>query len=380
MKFDFGFYGHFMEGYKFNKTEKGFIQVQDKIQIYFGNAETTLHMYRKEFDKKIADQLIEKKHAVDRSEGEYQKYHDEATGSHHDRHLYAMHASGYDAIESNFAEADETIREHFRVMADHFNKSALVTFYALLESELRRLCAHLQTSFKIRVSLGRFEQSDYLQSIQEYLDLIIGFDTTELGRFVTKLKQLQYVRNKIMHNGAEFPLKPEEHLDNLVENSANSLYWEQLEDEQVKILRIRFGFLKPYYDLVSELFTQLFKLFNDRTQYVPLEKRVAYVFEFLASDLKATYRSHKAVKKGYQYIFQIKSEQVDNTFEFVCKISITEHSKDGVVFTPQLDEAPDHLDRLIDGLSNDISILKNVLAGYLVNGKAHQITFLLYPA
>src|SRR5665213_2178843 len=305
MKFDFGFSMYFLDGPDLSLPEKFFIQVQHKLQMYKKHTQTTIKLYQDEFKERMTDHKKAYQAAMAEANEIYKRRYEEIEGNEQDKHDYAMHELSIGEIEYHFSNEEEALKNSFLEMADHFNKSALVTLYALMETELRRLCGHLQIYFKKRVTLERFEQADYFKSILEYLDQIIELDITDLQPYQTKLVPLQFLRNKVMHNGGEFQLPITDYLGELVKGSDDGLNLEEIPNEQLTVVRVRSKFVMPFYDLISEMFMELFRLLNEKENFLFLRDRLAYLFRFLAADTVVSYKENKAVKNGHVYTFLI---------------------------------------------------------------------------
>ncbi|QXU42846.1 hypothetical protein [Pedobacter sp. D749] len=378
MAFDFGFSLYFLDPPELTAVEQFFVQVQGKINIYRQHAETTIKLYHTEANEKLKAQKEEFKEAMKVADLVYEKVYLETGGSENDRDAYAMHESGIQEIEHHYATADEHLKTSFMGMADHYNKSSVVTLYALLETELRRLCGHLHSAFSLRFTVERFEKTDYLKSIIEYISLVADLDITIVEPKMNRLQELQFLRNKIMHNGAEFTLEANPWLEDLVNSSNGGLFWEEIPEEQLHVLRVRSKFIVPYYTIVSDFFFDLFSSLNLKLQFTILTNRISFLFGFLTRGAVASYISHRNVANGRQFIFLIKSPEGDNGFTFNCKITVTTANVDQVVITNQLDVI-DKMERWVEQMNENPAVLRRAIVGYLNPNKAHKIEIMLYP-
>jgi len=378
MAFDFGFSLYFLDPPELTAVEQFFVQVQGKINIYRQHAETTIKLYQTEANEKLKAQKEEFKGAMEAADLVYEKVYLETGGSEDDRHAYAIHESGIQEIEHHYATADENLKTSFMEMADHYNKSSVVTLYALLETELRRLCGHLHSTFGLRFTVERFEKTDYLKSIMEYISLVADLDITIVEPKMNRLQELQFLRNRIMHNGAEFTLEANPWLEDLVNSTNGGLFWEQIPEEQLRVLRVRSKFIVPYYTIVSDFFFYLFSSLNLKLQFTILTNRISFLFGFLTRGAVVSYISHRDVANGTQFIFLIKSPEGDNVFTFNCKITITTASVDQVVITNQLDVI-DKMERWVEQINENPAVLRQAIVGYLNPSKSHKIDIMLYP-
>ncbi|RWU10662.1 hypothetical protein [Pedobacter chitinilyticus] len=378
MDFDFGFSLYFLDPPKLEPLERFFVQVQGKISIYKKHAETTIGLYHTEATDKLKDLKAEHKKVADEANVAYKKHFDEIDGSEDDKHAWALHASGAAEIDHHYASADEDMKADFTEMADHFNKSSLVTLYALLETELRRLCGHLHNSFKLKFTVERFEKTDYLKSMMEYISLVAEIDIASTESKINKLQELQYLRNRIMHNGAEFSLEKNEWLDDLVKNSDGGLFWENVDEEQIRILRIRSKFISPYYSIISNFFFELFKSLNVKLGFNLLSERMSFLFGFLSKEINVKYISQRDISNGKQFVFSIESNDLENLFKFNCKMSITASNPDQLIITNQLDEIK-NMERWIIQMQSNSAVFRQALVGFLPPNSTHKIDIMLYP-
>lgn len=287
-----------------------------------------------------------------------------------------MHESGLDELEYHLENEKESLRESFFEMADQFNKASLVTLYALLEGELRRLCARLQSHFNKKVTLDRFEKDDYLKSIIEYLDSIIEIDVQTVEPYITKIKELQFFRNKIMHNGGEFNMEKFEYLEDSVKKSDGLLKLEEFPDEDLRILRVRSGYLTPFYDLIEDLMLEIFTQIDKKTNYLFTTNRLKYLFQFLTQDVNVKFLEEKAVKNGHRFVFNVELKDVE--FNFHCKITIRATNKDEVLITNQLTNEVKNLQRLVDKLPESIDYVRELFNGFLKSNQPYSFEFMLY--
>lgn len=378
MAFDFGFSLYFLDPPQLTTLETFFIQVQGKIAMYKQHAETTIQLYQSEANGKLAIQRAEFKAAMEEANLIYKRVYDETGGSEDDKHGNAAHESGIQEIEHHYTTGEQDLKASFLEMADHYNKSSLVTLYALLETELRRLCGHLHSTFGLRFTVERFEKTDYLKSIMEYISLVADLDITPVEPKMNKLQELQFLRNRIMHNGAEFTMELNQKLDDLVAGSDGGLVLELIPEEQLRIMRVRSKFISPYYAIISDFFFDLFRSLNVKLGFSILADRISFLFGFITREAVATFVSQRDVANGKQFIFLIESNNFENLFSFHLKLTVTAANTDQVVITNQLDEI-DRMERLVEQLTENPAVLRQALTGYLYPNKTHKIEIMLYP-
>ncbi|MBG6233785.1 Asp-tRNA(Asn)/Glu-tRNA(Gln) amidotransferase C subunit [Pedobacter sp. CAN_A7] len=377
MAFDFGFTLYFLDPPQLTILETFFIQVQGKIAMYKQHAETTTQLYQSEADGKLAIQRAEFKAAMEEANLVYKRVYEETGGSEDDKHGNATHESGTQEIEHHYTIGEEDLKASFLEIADHYNKSSLVTLYALLETELRRLCDHLHSTFGLRFTVERFEKTDYLKSIMEYISLVADIDITSVEPKMNKLQGLQFLRNRIMHNGAEFTIKLNQKLDDLVASSDGGLVLELIPEELSRVLRVRSKFISPYYTIISDFFFDLFRSLNVKLGFTILADRISFLFGFITRQAVATFVSQSDVASGKQYLFLIESDDFENLFSFNLKLTVTAANTEQVIITNQLNEV-DRMERLVEQLNENPAVLRLALNGYFFPNKSHKIEIMLY--
>ncbi|MBB2143975.1 hypothetical protein GM921_00630 [Pedobacter sp. LMG 31464] len=378
MKLDFGFTIYFLDPPPLSEIETFFVQVHGKLGIHQRHFQTTINLYQKEVDAELQKQKDELGSTMATANAEYKKAYDELKADEYEKHIYAIRESGIDEIEHHFATLDEQTKLEYIEMADHYNKSSAATLYALLESELRRFCGQAMKHFKLTFPVERFEKSDYLYSMMEYLKLVAIIDTSKADTFLPKLQQLQFLRNKIMHNGAEFDNEANEKLDNLVDQNKGVLFFDELPEENIRILRVKSNFVIPYYEIINDFFISLFSALNQKLNFSFLADRVKFIFGFLSKAVTVSLENEKEVKNGKQYVFDVKSDHKDNEFEFKLKLTIATSATDGVSITNQLDPIKD-MERWVQQITQNNAILRQAFVGFLNPKSKHQIDLMLYP-
>lgn len=379
MSIDFGFISHFFDSEtKMSALQKFNIAVHRKIAIYRINSKKTRELYKKEFLEIDAKNRKDFSEANGQAAIKYKEVFAEIEGDEHLKHSYADHESGYREIGIHYELTEEALKMDFMEMADNFNKSSLIVQYALLESELRRLCGLLKDILKKRIALSDIEAGDYLNSIYNYLDKVIEIEMDSILPFQNKFKDIQYIRNRIVHNGGEFSLEANDTLDQFVESHKGSVKLEVLKHENIRILRMpKNDVVSQFYDLTHDFFGELFWVIERKRSYVTLIERITFLFAFLSGKTCVKLIESNIVNKGRQFVFKIDTN--DGTIaDFNCKLTIRSAKKSAVSLINQLDKH-EMIDRLVDQLSNHNSVvMEDVLQGFYRPDLSVEIELLLY--
>jgi hypothetical protein len=264
-----------------------FKELNRKIQLQRLHAETTTDLYRREYG-------IHKNELREKSEAahvEAKKIYDEVyaatDGDENEKWSEAIMAAEPNAIDNHFNLEGIKLDTDYKDMADHFNKSSFVIVYAVLENELRRLCGLLKTTFGKRLSLQDIESKDYLQSMINYLDKVLEIELAPCQPNLTRIKQVQFLRNKIMHAAAEFPLGDQPVLDQLIKDSKGNLYLQHFDPLTYRILKIRMiDYVYQQYDLLLDFIHELLWCIDYKLEHALVKENLRLLFRFLDAKVK----------------------------------------------------------------------------------------------
>lgn len=116
-------------------------------------------------------------------------------------------------------------------------------------------------AFEKKIKLLHFSQRDYLLSSFNYLELVIDIPIQPFEKYVSKLKDIQSIRNKIIHEGSE--IKDNSILKTIEKYSPNLLY-----DKENEFLRIvNSNFNNDFFALLKSLYQELLWQLEERQKY-----------------------------------------------------------------------------------------------------------------
>lgn len=319
----------------------------------------------------------------------YKKAYDEVSGDDSVKDAWAVNEAGYREIERDEQIAEEMIDRNHREMIDHYNKSATAMLYSILEGQFRRFSDLLKQMGNHVLSVEDLAQRDYIEGIYKYLEKVIGVDTTSIEPFKEKFQPLKRLRNKIMHNNAEFPDIEATELNKIVEESNGMLDWEKEMDEfanwddedNVKryyVLRIKnIDFLDPFYKLIREFFNELFWLADAHFKHEPISERLKYAAGFVGRNIRAEGTTITNVDKGRKIKTTIINDGDDAPSSFEFTITVTRAAKSTFTIMNQVPDAP-RLDRLVGYIEkNRHIILKSILQGFNIGNRTTAVKVLL---
>jgi hypothetical protein len=171
---------------------------------------------------------------------------------------------------------------------------------------LRRLCGLLKTTFGKRLSLQDIESKDYLQSMINYLEKVLEIELGPCQPNLTRIKQVQFLRNKIMHAAAEFPLGDQPVLDQLIKDSKGNLYLQHFDPLTYRILKIRkIDYVYQQYDLLLDFIHELLWCIDNKLKHALIQENLLLLFRFLDPKVKVTISEVAVIKKGRKISFTI---------------------------------------------------------------------------
>ena len=327
-----------------------FKELNRKVQLQRQHAETTTDLYRREYGLHKSELREKREVAHVEAKKIYDQVYAETEGDENEKWSQAIMAAEPNSIDNHFNQEEVTLDINYKDMADHFNKSSFVIVYALLENELRRLCGLLKTTFGKRLSLQDIESKDYLQSMINYLNKVLEIDLGPCQPNLTRIKQVQFLRNKIMHAAGEFPLSEQPQLDQLIKDSKGNLYLQHYDPLTYRLLKIRkIDYVYQQYDLLLDFVHELLWCIDEKLEYSMIRENLSLLFRFLDEDAEVKISKVSAIKKGREITFAVVKGS-----EAILKgtLSFQAAKKETVRFINHVPEN-DRLKRLIKYLSEE---------------------------
>jgi hypothetical protein len=387
MNFDLTWY------FLFNKPQSPFdaylFHVDEMLDVFEQNTTSTTELYRNEYGnaKSLISESIKKQ--VEDARIIYKQAYDEIEGDDYEKDNYASNKAGYQEIQEEDHYQHEQLLRKFQEMTDHFNKSSLAMTYSMLESQFRRYCELLKDITDQKLSIDDLEQSNYLLSMFNYLEKVIGLPMKSLEKFKLIFKELQFLRNKIMHNGAEFPNNKNEELKTIITKSDKLLVLEKERtpssdwdaEETISpyyILRVKkIEYLHRYFEAISSFFNELFWLSDALLKHQPIAGRIKHVASFLSKDISITDTMIADVKKGKNIRATITSANLEKPFNIKISITVTRAAKASFQITNQYENF-EKLARLTDYIRWQPKIVTNeILQGFFM-GKGKRAISVIF--
>jgi hypothetical protein len=317
-----------------------FINLEEKIALYEQHIETTIRFYGEEREKNLKPIKAQFEKDSAETDEHYNKIYNEWEGSEDEKRLMALHLSNYDDMIGHYEVAEDMVNEHYAEMFDYFNKSSTVILYALLESELKRLCGILKTISGSRIAVEDFEDRDYIKGSFRYLDLVIEIPIAPLEPFETKIKHIQYVRNRIVHNAGEFSKKEDVTLTQVIEQSEALLKLIDDYESDKRYLKIWDpAYIAKGYQLIRELFRTIFWAIEEKFGHLVLKERIKRLFKADFGATEIAIIDIAKIKKGTKVAFSVKvlPNEADAVWDFNCTITVTESKSYAIEIVNQIE-------------------------------------------
>lgn len=329
-QFQYSFY-HIINQKIENEFEPIFKDFKHQIYIYQRQFDLTSKSYVNEWDDEIKTNDLNYKEQKAKADIIYKK---EIEGYEKDQdvHSYAMNASGLEIISHQHYSQKEEIDDEYKDFLDLYSKSILIALYSLNESKLNRIIEIASNVFNQKIKPSHFSQRDYLNSSILYLNLVIEIDTKKLETHISKLKDIQFLRNGIVHSSSiyseiekasEIAVKYKESLN--FNTSSNS----------IKITKSKF--IKTFFQLLKDFYEDLFWLLDLKQDSVIIKNGLSYWLGVLDNKIVISaikFEKFTQSEKLFSFNAILKDEK---TIEFKGRVTLKKSKENSFDFTNQTD-------------------------------------------
>lgn len=347
---------------KIDNLEKSFIEINDQLELYENQHSSTIKNYLKSWQEEL-NKLTER---YKKAEKKAQEKYDETIGTNdpEDQEYisYATHISGIDYLAHNKNEEIEKIKIKYSDFLDLFSKSTLIGLYSLNENFLNNICDITSQTFEKKIKVSHFNSRDYLNASFNYLELVIDIPKEPFKKYVSKLKDIQSIRNKIIHEGSQ--IKDDSILKLVKKFSPNLRY-----EEEREFLRIvKPGFNKDFFNLLNNLYEELLWQLEERLKNNTLKSVLENWFGLIEGKITVSEINSKKKSSIIRTIeFKIESDNpkipelkgkitLKSSKGFVAEI--LDHSGNDLI--KEFLEADKDLIHLVMGLKTFMSFDKNL--------------------
>ena len=301
---------------KIEILEKSFLDIKDQLALYEKQHLNTINSYLKSRQEEL--DLLEKRYS--KLENESQKRYDEnlSTENPEDEYniAYATHMSGIQYLSHKKIEEIEEIKLKYSDFLDLFSKSTLIALYSLNENFLNKICEISSQTFNQKIKVSHFNSRDYLKASFNYLELVIDIPKEPFESNVSKLKEIQSIRNKVIHEGSQIT---DASILKIVKKYSHSFHYNE-ENQFVRITSPKF--IKDFFNLLKNIYEDLLWLLEERQSNNTLKDILENWFGLIQGKITVTeIKSKKTSEKMRTVDFKLKSDNTKNP-EFSCKLTL----------------------------------------------------------
>ncbi|EDP96174.1 hypothetical protein U8527_14780 [Kordia algicida OT-1] len=300
-KFSHGFY-RFINKKKESEFEPIFKEFKDQINIYQRQLDLTLKSYVDEWNEEINKNDENYKALMDGAE---KIYNDIIKGSDSDEnsHSYASHAAGFDSIEYEHSTVKEDIDKEYIGFLDLYSKSVLIALYSLNESKLNQIIESSSVIFDKKIKPSHLDSRDYLNSSIIYLNLVLDIETKTIESYLTKLKDIQFLRNSIIHNNSIFIEK--EKVTYIIDKHKGEL---KLDDNGFLMI-IRGSFIREFFLILKSFYEELFWLIDIKQELKTIKNGLVFWLGIIDKKIQIEKLNlEKKTDKEKKYILKLSSK------------------------------------------------------------------------
>ena len=297
--------------------EKSFLDIKNQLDLYEKQHSNTIKSYLKSRQEEL--DALEKRYV--KVEKEAQKRYDEALGTENpddqNNIAYATHISGIDYLIHNKYEEIDEIKIKYSNFLDLFSKSTLIALYSLNENFLSRICDIASLTFNQKIKVSHFNSRDYLKASFDYLELVIDIPKEPFESYISKLKEIQSIRNKIIHAGSQIS---DTSILKLIKTYSHSFHY----SDENQFLRITSPkFTEDFFNLLKNLYEELLWLLEERQNNNTLKRIFENWFGLIEGKISITeIKSTKNSGETRTIQFKIKSDN-DKIPELNGKLTLT---------------------------------------------------------
>ncbi|MCB0538093.1 MAG: hypothetical protein KDE33_11280 [Bacteroidetes bacterium] len=315
--------------------ENAFKDLIKKVELYEKQYEVTLKLYKSEWEKELKE--VDEIYAEFKEERKviYDKAYAEMEGENEQlRDSYAEHVSGLEMVSYKHYEERENIKIRYLDFFDLYSKSLLTALYSLIENKLKEICDIVSKDFGYRIKYEHLDSRNYLNTSLNYFELVIQIPIESIEPFISKLKDIQFIRNKVIHTESKFSGDNEKTIVEIVNKSKGAL--ELKKHGESTFLRIKKSkYILDYFELIRELFEELIWLLDSKQERQILRKGLEYWFGLLDKNIFIKNIASEKVGKGKRDLEFELSSRKKSIPKFKCKLSIVRGSKNSLEIIDQ---------------------------------------------
>lgn len=349
--------------------EKAFLEFKDQINFIEKQYFITVDLYLKNRQEELDNLENTYFEVLNEAKEGYENELDKENFNDDYKIYHTKKFSGIDAIIFLKNEDISEIKLKYSNILDLFSKSTLISLYSLNETFLNRICEIASVTFKQKITISHFNSRDYLIASFNYLELVIDIPQQSLESYIFKLKQIQKIRNKIIHSGSK---SSELIILDIIKANARSFHHNN-ENQFIRIISAQF--IIDFIDLLNDLYNELFWLFEYRQNYKTLKNIFENWFRLIDNKIIISeITCVKTTKKSQTLNFIIESDnkKIQN---LKCKLTFNQSESKGFSIIDQTEN--ELIKKFIEINKNGIYI-ELILKTFTIFKKNNNINLIIY--
>lgn len=292
----------------------------NKIEIYKKQYNLTIKSYLEEKNNELEKAKENYSKRIENADQIYSKLTDNKPDDENTK-FYADHKARYEYINYDNSETIESINNKYDSFLDLYSKSLIIALYSLNESKLNDITTLASDVFNKDIKPSHFDNRDYLNSSITYLNLVIGIEKKVVEKYVTFFKEVQFIRNKIVHSESKTKETKAEikTAKDIVNKHNKSLKFEN-ETNFIKVISSKFlkDFISNLLDFHHNLIIEIDKAQN----YQIIRNGLKYWLAPLDKNIFITKMEFEKISPNEKNILFTVSSRKRKIPKFQCKINM----------------------------------------------------------
>lgn len=353
-----------LEGRK-TSLENFFANVKSRVMTHTHHIEHTVLLYKQEHDEAKHKLKVSLKEPYKKLYVDYKallgQFEDPALDDQH-----ASHVSGLAELENEHARREEQLFDEQMELLGLFHNSAIIQAYSLLEKELKDLCDVLKKETGEAISQHDFASRDYIKGCLKYLSLVIKLDISRLDPFMTKIIDLQYIRNRLIHDRGEFSIEEVDKIkvmNSIIATSSGRI--ELMDNGDISVINVKdVTYILEYYEIFLNFFQTILVLVEERFGNKIVEAKLKRAFSSLNEVFLIITEQVKPAKSSFTGKFTLHFVN-GTTPDLAVELKLTQR-KNVRVFSSYKGTANSTLTTLAENLKKHDYLLLNEFFDYLL--------------